>query len=81
MTAIPSENMAHIRSIAREILHESARPDFRPSNRWYHIELDEYEDRYSDEIASACREAGYKVSTLPKEVKVTKPGLHWPDVE
>lgn len=76
MTAIPTENLKHIRSIVREELPESARPDFKPSNRWYRVYLSESEDQHSDKIVDACREAGYKVSQLPGEVKIVASPKH-----
>lgn len=77
---IPAANLRHVRTIARDVLHDDARPDYRPMNRWYVIELDatDFEIR---SLPGALRAAGYKVSVVGKTVKVTKHGLNWPETE
>lgn len=77
-SVIPAANMRHIWAIARDALHDDARPDYRPMNRWYVIELDatDFEIR---SLPDALREAGYKVSVVGNRVKVTKHGLNWPE--
>lgn len=84
MTAIPSENMKSIRRIVRDELPDHARPDYRPMNRWYVVSLQADRHTIRDEqtaLADRLREKGYKVSVVSDDVKVTKPDLHWPDVD
>ncbi|MCF2165424.1 hypothetical protein [Halobacterium salinarum] len=84
MTVIPSQNMSHIRDLVQDELQEHARPDYRQMNRWYVISLKPGRDARQDRIealSERLQDAGYKVSRVGDDVKVTKPGLDWPDVE
>lgn len=78
---IPSQNTADIREIVRETLPEDARPDFRPQNRWYVVDLDREYQGWEDALKDELRAAGYKVSVVGSSVKVTKPGVDWSTVD
>lgn len=86
MTVIPTENQREIVRIARDVLPAYARPDVRPMNRWVVLSLSERDvarfgpdDR--ERLAERLREKDYQVSVVGDDVKVTRGGLHWPDVE
>lgn len=86
MTVVPTENQREIVRIARETLPDDARPDVQPRNRWIVLTVSEPDDSlhvedYRDDVAQRLRERGYEVSVVGQDVKVTRPGLHWPEVQ